>query len=57
MTHILVIWAVISIAGTQPRVHEEFGWKVIGEFSSEQACLEGGRQLNTKPISIRCLKK
>jgi hypothetical protein len=55
--YILVIWTVISIAGTSYAVHEKMGWKPIGEFSSEQSCQAGGLMLNIKPESIRCLKK
>lgn len=58
MTHILVIWTVVAMAGTKHSIYEKNGWMVIGDFRSAEACQAAAAQLGiTQKENFRCLQK
>jgi hypothetical protein len=50
---ILMIWTVV--AGDPYRVYRD--WRPLGEFRSEQSCLQAAAQLKLMADQFKCLQK
>lgn len=62
MTYILMIWAVVAMAGDRHVQEKAYEWRPIGEFhdfsagTGQSKCEEAARQLGLKHDRYRCVR-
>ena len=55
MTHILLIWTVVAMSGSNASLVQAHDWRYLTTFTSQERCVEAAKIMGISTERFRCV--